>query len=136
MQQGEASNPAGTTMAEPQPTQRASTQAAGMKVDAGDGDARMLMTTSHYGVVRVRGVSSTAGPFCSAGRDHHGRVHAHVPLVGDTCKQNLAQIVVVAALPGDGERPMVPLVVMFVAWIVFRVAGIAGFEAADSWIGS
>ena len=31
---------------------------------------------------------------------------------------------------------MAPLIVMIIAWIAFRIAGMAGFSAADSWIGS
>jgi uncharacterized membrane protein len=29
---------------------------------------------------------------------------------------------------------MAPLIVMLVAWVGFRLAGVAGFDAADSWI--
>jgi uncharacterized membrane protein len=31
---------------------------------------------------------------------------------------------------------MAPLIVMLAAWVGFRIAGVAGFHAADSWIGA
>ena len=56
-------------IAVPQPGQRACSVCE-IGLETGTLDARMLMTTSQIGVVRVRGVSSTAEPFF-LGRDHH-----------------------------------------------------------------